>query len=531
MSNRHFQIFGAADAEMVGREDIMRRMMGSLTKARPNHLEVVGPRYSGKSVILRSLVARLREQGEPYCAILHWDLGVQAPTGNDEFMERFARELSIAIKEIYPHYSDHLKKLRSPYQDIAEILDLLKEDDAKILVVMDGVDRLLTRGQLTRNLWDQLREHASRPSLCLVTASQRSLRELIRDPETQSSEFFNIFEKVQIRCFNNEDLNAALQARGVSNLSAGARTELWNAANGFPVMTLEVLNTLGAGEAEAEITPTRVVTACDEAFQQLKDRIAALWCDCSTSSQDLMRRVLEEGSVVRGKGVVAADLEPLLDRGFVAQDGNKIARPSRLLQKYLEGQPGADSALVTLFSSADAYKRNLATVLERRISQIEGLDPDLKRYLQNGVRDLPEHPGEFLNRVNGTLEHVLTLIWKAECWNHESSKPRIPSEWFSTWKECGERGFDGWTARFPESGARLRLLDLITGTPNTDRLSRCVTKNTYVLANALLEYRNFGVHPKSTEVQWETAYVALHTSIELAAVVTNDLKKGNQVPP
>jgi hypothetical protein len=524
MSDRRFPIFCAADTKIVGREAIIRRMLGSLSKARPNHLEVVGPRYSGKSVVLHELMARLRKQDRPFASIVQWDLGLQVPTTNDQFMDRFARELSIALKQKYPDYSEHLKNSESPYQDISEVLDLLKEDEAKILVVMDGVDRLLTRGHLTRNLWDQLREHASRPSLCLVTASQRSLRELIRDPDTQSSEFFNIFEKVRIPCFNDDDLNAALETLEGLRLSAGARTELWNAANGFPVMTLEVLNVLSGNEGESEIAPERVVAACDEAFLQLKDRLGALWSDCSTSTQDLMRRVLEEGSVVRGKGIVAADFEPLVDRGFVTQDGNKITRASRLLQKYLEGQPSEDSELVTLFSSAEAYKRNLVGVLERRISQIEGIDLDLKRYLENGVRDLPEHPGEFLGRIHGTLERVLTLIWKIECWNSEAGKPRIPSEWFSTWKECGETGFDRWIARFPEGGGRLRLLDLMTGTQSTDRLSRCVTKNSYVLANALLQFRNFGVHPKATDVDLGTAYVALHTCIELAAVVTQELR-------
>jgi hypothetical protein len=79
------------------------------------------------------------------------------------------------------------------------------------------------------------------------------------------------------------------------------------------------------------------------------------------------------------------------------------------------------------------------------------------------------------------------------------------------------------TSQYPEGGQRLRLLDLITGTQRSDRLARHVTKNTYVLANSLQGFRDFGVHPKATSPQIGAAYSALHVSIELAATVTKEL--------
>jgi hypothetical protein len=63
----------------------------------------------------------------------------------------------------------------------------------------------------------------------------------------------------------------------------------------------------------------------------------------------------------------------------------------------------------------------------------------------------------------------------------------------------------------------------MTGTQRTDRLARFVTKNTYVLANSVQGFRDFGVHPKATEIALGAAYAALHLCIELAATVTSEL--------
>lgn len=130
-----------------------------------------------------------------------------------------------------------------------------------------------------------------------------------------------------------------------------------------------------------------------------------------------------------------------------------------------------------------------------------------------------------MSNVHGILENILSLIWKTECWSAENKRPHIPSEWFSIWSTNDERGFDNWRTRFPEGGQRLRLLDLMTGTPKVDRLATYITKNTYVLANAVQGFRDFGVHPKATEVTLETAFSALHVCIELAATITDELKK------
>jgi hypothetical protein len=524
MNDRRFPILGDVVPPMLGRNAIMQRILGALTKPVPDHLQIVGPRFAGKTVILHELTRRLREKETQYSAVLLWDLGHQTPATDEQFMLQLAQELATALTQAHPDYAKHLSSVQdNAYQDIAEILDLLR-NEGKVLIIMDGFDKPLSNGRLTRNLWDQLRELALKPSLRLVTASRRTLRDLIRHPDAQTSDFWNIFEPspVRVGCFNDDDLNVILEQLSELQLAAGAKTELLNATNGFPVLLLGLLNVVLQEVGSGEVKPAAVVNSYEKATSTLSAIIETLWGECSPSSQDLLLRVVKEQAVLR-KGIANADAEILIERGFVYQDGNKLQRPSRLLKSFLEERPHEGNALVRLFGTTEAYQQHFRGVMDHRIDHIIGLDPTLKRYLELGAQQLPEFPEVFLSNVHGILEHSLTLIWKSECWDAETNRPKIHSDWFTIWRSNRENAPEQWLTRFPEGGQRLRLLDLMTGVQNSDRCSRYITKNTYVFANAVQGFRDFGVHPKGGTVELGTAYTALQLCIELAASLTREL--------
>lgn len=523
MPDTQFPILGTAVPPMLGRGTILQKMMGALTKATPDHLQVVGPRFAGKTVLLHELAARLRQAGSPYSAVLLWDLGHQTPGTDALFMQRLAGELSAALRGSHPDFANHLKASEdNPYQDIAEVLDILKEEGVKVLVIMDGFDKPLSNGQLTRNLWDQLRELAHKPSLRLVTASRRTLRDLIRNPEAQTSDFWNIFEPnpVRVGCFDESDLAAVLEVMPDWQLATGAQTELWNASNGFPVLMLGILNTVCKSCGPGTVGAVAMQAACEGAFPTISDKLDALWADCPPSSQDLLRRVLDESSVVRA-GIVAADTETLTDRGFVQIVANKLQRPSRLLVRYLEEQPHEGNALVRLFGTDDAYRKNLKGVLERRIGQLGDIDPTLKRYLERGIAELPDHPDIFLSNVRGIVNQAFELIWKAE-----TPGRRIPSEWMAVWKRNDERRLDEWETTFPQGVHRVRLLNLMTGTDRSARCAKHITKGTFVLMNAVHAFGDFGQHQEGALIDPGMAYSAFHLCVELAAALSRDLPDG-----
>jgi hypothetical protein len=70
-------------------------------------------------------------------------------------------------------------------------------------------------------LWDQLRELALKSSLRLVTSSRLTLRELIRQPDAQTSDFWNIFDPTPVRvgCFDQEDFATIVDPRLAQQVS------------------------------------------------------------------------------------------------------------------------------------------------------------------------------------------------------------------------------------------------------------------------------------------------------------------------
>ncbi len=523
MPDQRFPILGTTVPPMLGRVTVLQRMINALTKAVPDHLQVVGPRFAGKTVILHSLASRFRQSDSPYSAVVLLDLGHQTPATDELFMQRLARELSSALSQSHRDYAEHLEITQgNPYQEIAEVLDLLVADGKKVLAIMDGFDKPLSNGQLTRNLWDQLRELALKPSLRLVTASRRTLRDLIRHPDAQTSDFWNIFDPAPVRvgCFDENDLSAVLSTVSNLDLAGGARTELWNASNGFPVLMLGILNELCGSGVPGPVSADGMKAACGSVFASLYDKIDALWIDCPPSSQDLLRLVLEQGVVARN-GIPAADAEMLIERGFVHSVANKLQRPNRMLARFLEEQPHEGITLMRLFGTEEGFQRNLKGVLERRIGQLSGIDLTLRRYLERGTEDLPDHPEVFLSNVRGIVNQSFDLIWKAEL-----PEKRIPSQWMAIWKRNEERRVEEWEMTFPQGVHRVRLLNLMTGTDRSVPCAKRVTKETYVLMNAIHGFGDFGQHQEGARIDPGTAYAVLHLCVELAAALHRELPAG-----
>jgi hypothetical protein len=122
-----------------------------------------------------------------------------------------------------------------------------------------------------------------------------------------------------------------------------------------------------------EVSVNVMRDACDEAYGAARDRLDALWEDCSSTSRDLFRLVNEESSIL-GAQAAGTDAECLIERGFVHVSGNKLHRPNRLLARFLGELPNEATAMARLLGAKDRYEANLRGVFERRLAQLDGLD-------------------------------------------------------------------------------------------------------------------------------------------------------------
>tara|TARA_R110001583_G_scaffold23745_1_gene87244 strand:+ start:12346 stop:13920 length:1575 start_codon:yes stop_codon:yes gene_type:complete len=515
---RKFPILGGATPKLIGRSNILNNIRASLSKNVPDHLQVVGARFSGKTVLLSALKSQLeQDNNSPYSAVLLWDLGHRTPQNDQEFLSQFTKKLAETIAEKYSDYAKHLESsIDTYYQDMSEVFQAINEE-TKILVILDGFDKALSNSQLTRNLWDQLRELAQNSSLRLITGSRKTLRELIRNPDAQTSDFWNIFlsTPVRVECFGEPEVAEIISKDCSLEYEKGALTELYNSTNGNPIILLEVLNYLLHHFNSNKIINANVQESINYAYQSVDDYLDALWHDCSPATQEIMRLIVERGEA---QNVGKIDKQAILEKGFARATANKIANPSRILQHYLERRADEGSSIQRLFGDIDSYQSNFNNVIAKRIGQIPHFDNDLSRYLQRCIEDLPNHPSVCLGGIRGIINQVFELIWKAEF----EGKP-IPDGFFDTWRYNGEPSdIQDFKTSFPQGAKRLRLLKLLTGSEKSDSLAKFVSRPTYFAISAAYPFGDFGQHQERDEISLNMMYSALLVCVELVASLAID---------
>src|SRR5687768_872591 len=109
MSDRRFPICGTIVPPLLGRAALMQRILRSLTKSAPDHLQLVGARFAGKTVLLTEVARHLRVTSQPYTGVFVWDLGHQTPANDEAFMYGMMRELAKALGARHAVYARHLQ--------------------------------------------------------------------------------------------------------------------------------------------------------------------------------------------------------------------------------------------------------------------------------------------------------------------------------------------------------------------------------------------------------------------------------------
>ena len=521
MADKTFQILGTSTPPMIGRDVVMRRLWSDLAKRTPSHLSIIGPRYAGKTVVMESLKTRMSQEDSPYDAVIYWDLGHQTPNSNEDFINQLCIHIGKELTSNHPDYAKLLLEgLDDAYNNLREVLEVCADEEVKILMLWDGFDKPLSNDVLTRNLWDQLRELASTPSLRLVTASRRPLNELIRSEESATSDFWNIFDMNPIRVglFDENDIKAVFNRMQNKTFDDSATKELLNWSGGFPPLFLEMINQITSVE-DININNEAINSIAADSLNNLKAIIEMLWNDCNEPAKDFYRLLIDHGDQSKSK-IGNSDLAFIETRGFVHQvAGNKIRAGCKLLEGYVQTLGKEKGSLANLFADKEEYTSNIKGVLELHLEHVESIDPILKRSIQHSISDIPEFPETCITNVRNIVDKSLDLIW-----HKEFSGKKIPDDLIHYWGIMGESMPDNWAAQFPDRrGHQVRLLQLLTGTAKSALKAKHVTKNTSVLINSLQGIGDFGQHLDGAHVHLGIAISAVTLSIELAEILSKEL--------
>ena len=176
MTANPYQVLGPSPPPMLGRASLLRRINNHLLKPSPDHVSVVGPAHYGKSVLLRHLADVHRADSNTYLTTVHIDLRRDTPASDAAFKRWFSEEIERTLQPQRPQLSEYFElEDEATHESLDLVFAELENESTRILVVLDGFDYALAGTGLTRNLWDQLRSLAQKPSLRLVTGSRRSI--------------------------------------------------------------------------------------------------------------------------------------------------------------------------------------------------------------------------------------------------------------------------------------------------------------------------------------------------------------------
>ncbi|MEM7354134.1 MAG: hypothetical protein AAF657_25245 [Acidobacteriota bacterium] len=183
-------------------------------------------------------------------------------------------------------------------------------------------------------------------------------------------------------------------------------------------------------------------------------------------------------------------------RGFIGA-GAKAKLNCRLIERTAFRLGGEAVELRRLFLTEGLYSRNIQKILELRLAQIPGGDPELRRLIGRVIRELGYGARDSLGSVRLVASRALDMIWAVELDGGE-----IPEAWKQEWKFAGRLGaydlknFD----RFPrgDPGRQCKLLCEIVGGINgrLPVVAKHLTRPSYVLFELVKGSGDLGQHLK-----------------------------------
>lgn len=422
-----FPIF-QPDTPRIGRDQTFAHLVRELEKPNPAHISLVGPRYAGKSVLLRSLAERFRQPNSPFNGVIYWDLGHRTPQTDAEFLAMLRRYIAETIKDRHPEEASYLEEKEAGYEELHEVVGLLGKANQKLLLIWDGFDRPLREGSLTRNLWDKLLELCRMPGFCVLTASRRRLRELIRDANSVTSDFWGVFESIRLPMMDSNDLDAFATGLPNSNFQAGALKEVLNWTAGLPPLVAWLMNQVEALPTTTVLNQQQINTLATSRDERCIGILEGIWNDCPAPAKDLYRTLCESGPQ-KTADLPKADRLELTELGLAITNAGSVSATCRMLGDHIAGESADFGALARLFGTWDDYTRNIRGIMERRLSHLQRVDETLFHMVERAIEEIPAHPSLCLAALSQIEDRAFSLIWKSEC----DDEGALPSPVISKW--------------------------------------------------------------------------------------------------
>jgi len=523
-----FPTFQDSEVPLVGRVSDLRKLWSELSKRSPSNIKLVAPKHMGKSVLLKALCHVATENAKPFRFVVYWDLGQRTPESDKDFINECCRLLQrqlVGVDE-YREWHDYLSD--ASMENFVEVAKALNGNELPFLFVLDGIDKVLSRGTVSGTLFNQLRDvfHASKNRV--VVSSRLSPTDLARDQQVYDSPFWNLFPANSTRLypFTKDDIDALLASRSIASVS-GAVPELLQLTGGLPFLVVCVLNCFLSESSESSLSHSQVLQYGQLVVSNMREYFIDFWKQCNAETTELFRLVQQSPDLL-ASSILEGSVDNLLNQGLVRREGNKLKTSCRLLADTFANSKQDLGAKGRMFGTWDKYRVEIRDVLDLRLRQIPIIDNRLWNLVKNSITFLPDYPDDCLSSLNSIETVAIDLIWKYEFDGTRTIGKAIVNYWVEE-PRCEDNIVKG----MPQTGdwrlpndhyKQLALLQRLTGCkPDFDSKARFVTKDSYVLLDAIHSFRNRTVHSEGQEIHNGVAVSAILLCIELLGCLSREL--------
>lgn len=519
MTENPYTVLGIGVAELKGRvrdyETLCRRIETDLN----NNISVIGAKYMGKTVLLNALQNHFTGESEKFSVCIYWNLSHYTPADDEDFYSQFGKHLSQPLETINEEFKEYFSET-PVYDEIRGAFEFCKKNGIKILVFMDSLDKLLSYGNLTRNVWDNLLTLVNLSSLSIVTGSRKKLRDIVGG-ESANSQFWGIFSHPHLlNPFDENDWENLLKpfsTRAVQ-FDADAKNELAHCTGGSPIIASEICRQVWNDSPDnSTVNKTGIVKATDDFSFEACEWFREIWNDCENEQKETLA-LIANGNLQKYDEVQPGLLPDLKRKGFIYKEGDDV-KLFQLIGNYIRIYQSNVTELNRLFGKEDDFKKNIKSILELRLAQIQNCDETLLRKVKYAVEKLRWDPEESLKDIRDIAKRAFDLIW-----NKQFAGRTIPANVTDDWQNIDGINYPP-QGRIDDGAYQCRVLDLLTNPSRNSSTPTSISRMTYSKLNFLFECGNFATHIRdySYPINDEFAYTVCLTAVEMCEQLTKDL--------
>lgn len=488
MSENPYTVLGVGTAELKGRVRDFETLCRRIETERNDNISVIGAKYMGKTVLLNALQNHFSNESEKFSVCIYWNLSHYTPADDEEFYCQFGKHLSAPLGKINNEFNEYFSET-PVYEEIRGAFEFCKENGIKILVFMDSLDKLLSYGNLTRNVWDNLLTLVNLSSLSIVTGSRKKLRDIVGG-ESANSQFWGIFSHPHLlNPFDDNDWENFVKpfsTRAVE-FDDSAKGELVICTGGSPIIASEICRQIWNDTPDnSAVNDTGITKAVGDFSFEACEWFSEIWNDCENEQKETLA-LIAIGSLQKYDEIQPGLLPDLHRKGVIYKESDQV-KLFRLIEKYIRVYQSNVTELNRLFGKEDNFKKNIKSILELRLAQIQNCDETLFRKVKYAVEKLHWNPEESLKDIRDIAKRAFDLIW-----DKQFAGRTIPANVTDDWLNI-DRIPNPPRGRIDDGAFQCRALDLLTNPSKNSSVPTSISRMTYSYLNFLFECGNFATH-------------------------------------